>query len=380
MRNILLFLFLLFPSSYVHASELKTDVHQTVQAQVLEIISEDSLLIPGTDTKGQVQSLKAKVLEGESKDKEVRVDNDRSMLRKGDIFYLQITSYPDGAVTYFVSEPYRLKTLAAITLLFLVLVAVFGGVQGIRGLLSLIGSLFIIFYVFLPSLLTGFSPIILSIIISSLIIIVGSYITHGFNKTTSSAVIGMLITVTVTGLLALYSVHATRLSGFASEEVVYLNFNTQGTLDMSGLLLGGIMIGLLGVLYDIAIGQAITVEELIKAAPSMSKKKLFERANRVGREHIGALINTLAIAYVGAALPLLLLFYSSSTSSVLSIINREDFSTEIVRTLVGSIGLVLAVPITSVISVLMLKKGKDNSEPVDESKIPHLHGCGHIHH
>jgi uncharacterized membrane protein len=133
-------------------------------------------------------------------------------------------------------------------------------------------------------------------------------------------------------------------------------------------------------LYDIAIGQAITVEELIKAAPSMSKKKLFERANRVGREHIGALINTLAIAYVGAALPLLLLFYSSSTSSVLSIINREDFSTEIVRTLVGSIGLVLAVPITSVISVFMLKKGKDSSDPVDESKIPHLHGCGHIHH
>jgi uncharacterized membrane protein len=380
MRNILLFLFLLLPSSYVHASELKTDVHQTVQAQVLEIISEDSKLIPGTDTKGQVQSLKAKILEGESKDKEVQVDNDRSMLEKGDIFYLQITSYPDGAVTYFVSEPYRLKTLAIITLLFLVLVAVFGGVQGIRGLLSLIGSLFIIFYVFLPSLLTGFSPIFLSIIISSLIIIVGSYITHGFNKTTSSAVIGMLITVTVTGLLAMYSVYATRLSGFASEEVVYLNFNTQGTLDMSGLLLGGIMIGLLGVLYDIAIGQAITVEELIKAAPSMSKKKLFERANRVGREHIGALINTLAIAYVGAALPLLLLFYSSSTSSVLSIINREDFSTEIVRTLVGSIGLVLAVPITSVISVFMLKKGKDSSDPVDESKIPHLHGCGHIHH
>ena len=257
----------------------------------------------------------------------------------------------------------------------------FGGIQGVRGIVSLVGSLLLIVYVLLPGILHGYSPLFVTIGVSSLIIIVGSFITHGFNKTTVSAVFGMVITVLITGLMAFWSVHFTKLSGFGSEEVVYLNLNAQGTIDVIGLLLGGIMIGLLGVLYDVAIGQAISVEELIRIAPHVQKKIIYQRAIRIGREHIGALVNTLAIAYVGASLPLLLLFSQSSTESILITMNREIFATEIVRTMIGSIGLILAVPITTIVSVWLLKKS--NLDSVDstaiEKEFDALEHAGHKH-
>ena len=121
------------------------------------------------------------------------------------------------------------------------------------------------------------------------------------------------------------------------------------------------LIGLLGVLYDVAIGQAISVEELHTIAPHISRGVIYKRAIRIGREHIGALVNTLAIAYVGVSLPLLLLYSQSSTESIGMTLNRELFATEIIRTMIGSIGLVLAVPITTFISVWFLMRANDHS-------------------
>ena len=132
------------------------------------------------------------------------------------------------------------------------------------------------------------------------------------------------------------------------------------------------MIGLLGVLYDIAISQAIAVEELFLAGTHMSRVDIYKRAIRIGREHIGALVNTLAIAYVGVALPLLLLLTQtySGSASLSSVLNSELFATEIVRILVGSIGLILAVPITTFVAVWMLSK---------VSSITHTGSHGHRH-
>lgn len=243
-----------------------------------------------------------------------------------------------------------------------------------RGLISLVGSLALIFYILLPGLLKGISPVLLSIGVSSLIIILGSYITHGFNRTTTTAVIGMIATIIVTGTLATIAVGATSLTGFADEEAVYLNFNTGGTLDFAGLLLGAILIGLLGTLYDAAISQAIAVEEIHITNPTLTKKEVYKKVLRIGREHIGALVDTLAIAYVGAALPLLLLFIHASDSSFAMIINREIFATEIIRIVIGSIGVVLAVPFTTFVSTWMLV-GKI---PLD--KKTHSHSHSHVHH
>lgn len=178
----------------------------------------------------------------------------------------------------------------------------------------------------------------------------------------------MLGTVLVTGALAYYFVHAAHITGFTTEENVYLNFDTDGSIDMLGLLFGGIMIGLLGVLYDIAIGQAIAVEELISAGAHLTRVEIYKRAIRIGREHIGALINTLAIAYVGASLPLLLLI-QSSTTGLPFMLNSELFATEFIRILIGSIGLILAVPITTLIASYMLH-GK---EPLPHRVHSHKH-------
>jgi uncharacterized membrane protein len=237
----------------------------------------------------------------------------------------------------------------------------------------------VIFFVLFPSVLAGYSPIVVSVGIASLIVILGSYITHGFNWTTTSAVMGMVLTIVVTGMFAYGAVYGARLSGFESDEAVYLNLNTRGAVDFTALLLGGILIGLLGVLYDAAISQAIAVEELRRVGPHVPRRYILSRALRMGREHIGALVNTLAIAYVGASLPLLLLFYSSS-ENVLFSINRELFASEIVRTVVGSIGVILAVPITTLVAVaILIPRAKDAPSSLVDSERAALDHASHEH-
>ncbi len=375
-----------FFGGHAHAqSELLSEKNEVFKATVLEVLKQEMRPVAGTDTHHNNQTIRVRILEGAEKGKELIVDNDYLNLKPGEKFYLRHISNPLDATDYYsVDEPYRLPQVFFLIALFLVAVFVFGGIQGVRGIVSLAGSLVLIMYVLLPGILQGISPLLVTIGVSSLIIILGSYVTHGFNKTTTSAVLGMVATVSFTGLLAYWSVHFARLSGYASEESVYLTFNTNGSIDVIGLLLGGIMIGLLGVLYDVAIGQAISVEELLRIAPHVPKKTIYQRAIRIGREHIGALVNTLAIAYVGASLPLLLLFSQSSTESVWVTMNREIFSTEIVRTMIGSIGLVLAVPITTMVSVWLLTRNRaDHVGRVDGSivrqEVEALEHAGHSH-
>ncbi len=301
----------------------------------------------------------------------ISLENDFVKLKEGQkVYLLKLTRADDGRITYVVHDVDRMPWIIFFTILFIFVVVIFGGIQGIRGLLSLAGGMFLIFYILLPQIVAGASPLLVSIFVASLIVIVGSYITHGLNRTTSSAVVGMVITVVLTGLLAYFAVYITALSGLDNEEAIYLSLNSYGSIDLGGLLMGGIIIGLLGVLYDSAIGQAISVEELWRANPELSKKYVFKRALRIGREHIGALVNTLAIAYVGASLPLLVLFSFPSDISSTFLINREMFATEIIRALIGSIGLVLAVPITTMIAVVMLHGRKFKG---------HIHEHTHSH-
>ena len=337
-------------------SGLVADQQAYEKARVLEVLAQHTDIIPGTDTPATSQTLRALILDGPEAGRTISFENDYTQLDAGDVFYARhLTNDIDGTDIWSVADPYRLNVLLILTVAFVALIFIFGGVQGVRGLASLVGSLILIFWLLVPGIYSGYSPILVSIGVASLIIIVGSYITHGFNRTTSAAVIGMIVTVIVTGAAAYFFMHAANLSGYTSDENVYLNFDTRGRIDMIGLLFGGIMIGLLGVLYDSAIGQAIAIEELFRAGSHMTRWHVYRRGIRIGREHIGALVNTLAIAYVGASLPLLLLIQSSD-SDILFILNSEIFATEIVRILIGSIGLVLAVPITTLIATYMLSE------------------------
>ncbi len=332
----------------------QVEEQRLLKARVLEASPTTERVVEGTSIVTETQTLTIEVLEGADSGRTVTFENDFTQLGEGDVFYVRHIVGGFDLETWAVSDPYRLDVLLGIAIVFLILVFLFGGLQGIRGLASLAGSLVLIFYVLLPGIYGGSSPILVSLGVAGLIIIVGSYVTHGVNKTTTAAMLGMLATIGVTGIATYFAIELASLSGFTSEENAYLNFATSGTLDMVGLLFGGIMIGLLGVLYDSAIGQAVAVEELYTAGKDYTRKQVYLRALRIGREHIGALVNTLAIAYVGASLPLLLLL-KQSTASPLYLLNSELFATEIIRILMSSIGIILAVPITTLIATSLLK-------------------------
>ncbi|MDB5194513.1 MAG: hypothetical protein JWN50_527 [Parcubacteria group bacterium] len=373
--------FLFISPLFAHAqATIIQDKAEVVKAQVVHITKEENRIIPGTDTPGTFQTIQAKILEGTQTGKVVTFTDDYLNLAKGEIFYLNHTTEgQSGIEMYGEMDVYRIPTILLFTFIFVALVLLIGGIQGLRGLLSLIGSLLLITFVLLPGILHGYPPVLVSIAVSSVIIVLGSYITHGFNKTTSSAVLGMIITVLFTAGLAFWAVHMGKFTGQGSDEAVYLILNSRGHIDVIGILLGGIMIGVLGVLYDVSIGQAISVEELHHIAPHIPRSKIYTRAIRIGREHIGALVNTLAIAYVGASLPLLLLFYQTD-SSISQVMSREVFASEIIRTLVGSIGLVMAVPITTFLAVIMLVKvQKTNDTEVIHKEAEALKHAEHHH-
>lgn len=361
--RVLLFFFLIFLAIPAYAGATPQSSVTNELAKVISIIGEEQRPIPNTGLTAPFQTLRAEILEGADTGRIVTVKNDYLTLKVDEKFYmLHTVDVSEDLDVYAVSEPYRVPQMLILAGIFVLVVLMFGGLQGMRALLSLAASFFFIVYMLLPGILHGFPPILIAIVVSALIVLLSSYVTHGFNKVTTSAVLGMCATIALSGFLAYFAIEVTRLSGFSSEEAVALNFDTAGSINFAGLLLGGILIGLLGVLYDAAIGQAAAVDELHRAAPEAPRKQIYTQALRIGREHIGALVNTLAIAYVGVSLPLLLLFYRlSPDTSFMTTLNREIFATEIVRAMIGGIGIVLAVPITTLIAshILIDRKKHD---------------------
>jgi uncharacterized membrane protein len=288
----------------------------------------------------------------------------------GDKVYVRYTRTSDGTEYYSIQEPYRLHILFWLLGLFIVVALLFGGKQGILGLFALFISFGFVFKLMFPSILNGGNIIFISTLGALTALFVVMFVTHGFSRLTTAAFLGCSVSVLFTVFLAKYAVSYMHLSGFSSEESVYLNMATQGSLDFVALLVGGIIIGVIGVIDDIAITQASVVNELYSSNPSIEVRVLYLRALKVGKDHMGAVINTLILAYTGASLPLVLLFYVSETPA-LELINREVIATEIVRSIVGSIGLLLAVPLTTFIAVLLIHGRK-----VSEKS---LHSHSHHH-
>ena len=357
----------------VHAQEIHQDIQGVWKASVTEVVSEKTETIPGTDTPHTVQTLRAEILEGEKQGDIITFENDYITLKKGDRFFLNYLITIHGDELYSVREIDRRGSLVFFILLFIAVIIAFGGKQGVRSLIALTATFIAIVYILLPLLLKGYSPVLVSSGIAALVLACVIYFTHGINRESHAAFLGTVSAVALSSVLAYVAISVTRLTGFSSDESVYLNFNTGGMLDFGGLLLGGIIIGALGVLDDIAVTQAAVVHELYSAGhdagTAHSPKYIFKKALRIGREHVGALVNTLALAYAGTSLPLILLI-SMSPMPFGTVINQELFATEIIRTIVGSIGLVLAVPITTLLAVYLLKNHRSHKSS---------HGHTHSH-
>ncbi len=372
MKKVIISLFLVFIvlPGLSFAQEIAVDETEIVKAKVLEVLSQKEGEVFNTGIQSTIQTLSVEILEGNQQGQIVTMENDYIALKKGERFFLfhSIDSV-DGVHRYLVKDVDRRPVILIFVALFIAVVLIFSGKQGVRSLLGLLGSFFVILYVLIPSLLAGYPPVLTSTLVATIILFFAIYLTHGFNRVSTVAFAGTVLSVVLTGILAYLGVTFSRFTGLASEEAFYLNLNTRGVLDLTGLLLGGIMIGVLGVLDDIAVTQAAVVRELYNSASHLTRKEVYQKALSVGREHVGALVNTLALAYTGASLPLLL-FFSSGGGSHSNVLNQEIFATEIIRTVVGSIGLILTVPITTLLAVYLLKgyKGK-----VSDTHMGHNH-------
>jgi uncharacterized membrane protein len=275
-------------------------------------------------------------------------------LRTGDKILVTRGPGAEGEGGYFFSDYQRSVPLIWLGLMFAVLVVVLSRWRGFAALIGLAFSLILLVKFILPGILQGQSPVLVSIVGSAAIMFITLYLAHGWNVRTTSAVIGTLISLSLTGLLAALFVAASSFTGLGSEEATFLQISAQ-QVNLEGLILGGIIIGSLGVLDDVTVTQASAVWELHRANPSYGARALYASALQIGRDHIASTVNTLVLAYAGASLPLLILFALSSRP-LGQLLATEIVAEEIVRTLVGSIGLVASVPITTFLTSVVVSR------------------------
>lgn len=260
---------------------------------------------------------------------------------------------------YTVSGVHRGMPLLILGLIFVAVLVAVGRLRGLLALVALALSAGVLFLFVLPALLTGGPGLLIGVVASAAIMLFTLYFVHGPTLRTTSALIGTLAGIGIMALISLVSVNFSRLSGIGDESSGALS-TVATELDFTGLLSCAILIAGLGVLNDVTITQASSVWELRAAAPMISRAEIFSRAMRIGRDHIASTVYTVFFAYVGAALSTLMLMYIYNRS-VLMTLSVEEFATEIVRTIVGSVGLILAVPITTWVATLFLPAASEDN-------------------
>ncbi|SMF63912.1 YibE/F family protein [Streptomyces sp. Amel2xC10] len=287
-----------------------------------------------------------------------------------------IVAYEPSAprdLQYSVTDVNRRVPLAVLALIFAVAVVLVGRLRGVMALVALAISFLILNFFILPAILEGSNPLVVAVVGSSAIMLIALYLCHGLSARTSVAVLGTLISLLLIGVLGSVFIDWAGLTGNTDDNTGLIH-GLYPSIDMSGLLLAGIIIGSLGVLDDVTVTQTSAVWELHEANPAMGWRGLYRAGIRIGRDHIASVVNTLVLAYAGAALPLLLLF-SIAQSSVGTVANSELVAEEIVRTLVGSIGLVASVPVTTALAALVVAAdrpdpGAVGATPAKQSQTP----------
>ncbi|MEK7084303.1 MAG: YibE/F family protein [Patescibacteria group bacterium] len=322
------------------------------RAKVLSILDAGQKSVDGEPMEYQTVSLE--IVNGDEKGKEITVDHgglfaidEHEKVRPGEVVVVtKSTAEATQEDFYYITEKYRAPRLGIVALIFFGLAVGFGGRYGLRAILGMGLSILVIFSFIIPRILQGNDPFLVCMLGALMILFLSLYVSHGFNRRITIALISTLLTFGAALLLDFFFVTFVKLFGTGTEEAFYLQFGTVD-INLRGLLLGGIIIGVLGVLDDITTAQAATIEEIHLANPQLSFRELSRKGLSVGREHIASLVNTLMLAYAGASLPLLLLFSNRPPMPLWLTFNSNFIAEEIVRTLVGSSALIIAVPVTT---------------------------------
>lgn len=326
---------------------------ETLEAVVSRVVGEKTVEVMGN--KQNFQKIELTITAGSLKNNKIVIETGTlpaaysQLYRTGDRVTVAYAKNSQGKDTFFIRDFIRREYLLLLFIIFLILSVGIARMKAVTSLIGMAFSFLIIFTSILPNILSGSDPVVAVVMASLIIVPVTFYLSHGVNKKTTVSIVSTFIAIIITGVLSAVFVQLTKLSGFSSEEAGFLQTYRQGTVNLKGILLAGIIIGALGVLDDITVSQAAIVYQLKEVNKKLTKMELYSKAMEVGRDHISSIVNTLVLVYAGASLPLLLLFVNNPHPFA-EIINYEMITEEIVRTLVGSIGLILAVPITTAIA------------------------------
>ncbi|HMU93427.1 MAG TPA: YibE/F family protein [Anaerolineales bacterium] len=334
----------------------------TVRAEVIQIIEEGEVDLGGHTQKYQIA--RVNILEGEYEGIPMEIDYGKRQLRSDDYdlvvggrVMVSISKTPDNVVNAYFVDFVRTSPLLWLTVIFAAAIILISRWKGVRALLSMAFSLYVIIDQIIPHILNGDDPLWVSIIGSIVLLSVTLYLTYGWNLKTHASVLSMVLVLLLTGALSAVFVIFTKLNGTGDENVMFLMQMMEKPLNLRGLLLGGMIIGALGVLDDLVTTQSAAVFELHHANPSFKFRDLYNSAMRIGQDHVAATVNTLVLAYAGASLPMLLMF-SLGHGNYGYIINFSFIAEEVVRTLVGSLGLIAAVPLTTAIAILFAQRAE----------------------
>ncbi|PID83594.1 hypothetical protein CSB11_00435 [Candidatus Campbellbacteria bacterium] len=377
MKKILVLILILVPFFAGAQERYFEDSQSKIQkVEVLEIIKEEK---SSENQKDVQQFLKVQKENGEIIQ---NVLNDLVKVSPGTSVYINEVVDEESAVkTYYVEEVFRLNKIIWLFVFFMAFYLLIAGKKGLRSLVALAISVFAVWLILIPALAKGYDALTVGVLVSSLILFFAIFITHKISVVSFASFLGSLISVLISTFLAYFSIYFLNISVFG------LEFSSQmlelyPEMNLQNLLIATIIIGIVGILDDVAVMQAILVREFMLEDKNKSVKEVFKKAMKVGQEHTAALVNTIVLAYTAVALPMFLIIFSPNYKEQIQagleidggmIYSNEFFIVEIARSVVGSFGLILTVPLVTIISILIYKKYPPKKEGGAK------HSCAHTH-
>lgn len=368
MKKILLIALLLFAliktPAFAQSSLPQAPKQEFFKGIVVQVVEQGEKTIQGY--KNYYQTLRVQIIDGTAKGKFTIIENGKDaqitkdqLVAKNQQIIVAKTIYPTGQTTYSIYDYYRLNSLILFIIIFFVAVLIIAGIKGLGSTLGMAVSLGIVIFYIIPEILKGNDPLTITLIGSFFILLITTYLAHGVSKKTTIALISTLISLFLTAGLAIAAVKFNNITGLGNEDSFALSLGPTNIIDIRGLFLSGIIISTLGALNDITTTQSATILELKIANPKLKFMALFEKGLSVGKEHIASLVNTLILAYVGSSFAVFIfLVLNPAHLPYWVILNNEIVSDEVVKIIAGSIGLLLSVPIVTLLASYIFSKKK----------------------
>lgn len=362
---LILVLFLLFAKPvFAQTSPLLTQAQQFFKANVVEVVEEGYKESNGA--KNYYQTIRVRIEDGTQKGKYTVIENGQNsqisknqLVAKGDEIVISQAFSQNGKSSYSIYDAYRLNMIFLALIIFFVLILLVAGIKGLGSILGMIISLIIILLFIVPSILKGVDPLTVTLIGSSIIIVLTTYLAHGVSQKTTIALFSTLISLSLTTAFAVFAINLTKITGLGNEDFFTLQIGPTSIINIQGLFLSAIIIGTLGALNDITTTQSATIFELKKLDSKLKFTDLFQKGLAVGKEHIASLVNTLVLAYAGSSFAVFIFFVLNPAKiPYWVILNNEIVADEVIKIIAGSVGLLLAVPIVTLIASYVFSRKK----------------------